>query len=132
MKALAGLLMTLVISSVVNAENFEYKVYFGLSKNIGAVSLAEWEQYESNFAKHFTGFTVTSAVGYYKGAKERSRLITLLMDECREPLLTELVRTYTRQFNQDSVLVSKSELVNWELVGQTATTTMNDTCEVED
>ncbi len=129
MKVFAGLLLVVMLGVAVQATDYEYKVYFGLSKQGGAVSLAEWEQYEADFAKHFTGFTVTSAVGFYQGTKERSRVITLLMDECREPLLTREIRKYAVRFSQDSVLMSKTALVKAELVGTNSIQSLNDTCK---
>lgn len=98
------------------AAEYEYKVYFGLSKSTGAVSLAEWEHYEAGFAKQFPGFTVTPATGFYKGAKERSRVITLLMNDCLEPTLKAEVQRYVKTFAQHSVLMSKTKLVSAVLV----------------
>lgn len=111
-----------------HAANYEYKVYFGLSKSGGAVSLAEWEKYEAEFSENFPGFSVIPAVGFYKGTKERSRIVTLLMDECQEPSLTKEIRRYVHLFSQDSVLVSKSTLVSAEFIGAVGSKPLGDTC----
>ncbi len=111
------------------ADDFEYKIYFGLSQKDGAVSLAEWEIFEAEFAKKFTGFNVASTVGYYKGSKERSRLITLIMDACREPKLEAAVQLYVKRFKQDSVLVVKTKLENWKAVTATSVMKLDDKCE---
>lgn len=112
------------------AASFEYKIFFGLSKAEGAVSLKEWEAYEAGFAKQFFGFTVTPATGFYKGAKERSRLITLYMDACREPELTAEIQRYVTAFGQDSVLLAKSRLESLDLVGATGSEPLVDSCTV--
>lgn len=131
MRALIGLIAVVMMTVATSAKNYEYKIYFGLSKQDGAVSLAEWEAFEADFAEGFAGFTVNSATGYYLGSKERTRVITIYMDDCREPQLEGLVRKYVQRFGQDSVLVAKNELASWKLVKKTEANdeVMNDTCE---
>lgn len=129
MRMLLGLIVAGFVNFAAIAENFEYKVYFGLSKKDGVVSQQEWLAYERDFAKQFTGFTVTAAEGYYLGTKEHTRVITLYMDDCREPKLEELVRSYVQKFEQDSVLVAKNELDSWKLVKKASVEPLQDTCE---
>ncbi len=117
-------------STATCAADAEYKVYFGLSKpNDGAVSLAEWETYEAEFANSFAGFNVAETIGYYKGAKERSRLITLIMDTCREPKLDAITREYAKRFQQESVLIVKTKIESWKGVSAEETTEYDDKCE---
>ena len=118
----------IVFSSVVFADDYEYQVYFGLSKADGAVSLAEWETFEASFAEAFAGFTVSSATGYYLSSKERSRVITLFMDECREPALEAQARKYAIEFQQQSVLITKKQLESWKSVGAQGTKELDDSC----
>lgn len=113
----------------VAAEDFQYQVYFGLSKpSGGAVSLEEWQAYETEFAKAFTGFNVDATLGYYQSSKERSRIITLFMDDCREPSLTHMVQTYVTRFGQDSALVVKSPIVRWTSVTANGQVNEDDSC----
>ncbi|UTW58383.1 DUF3574 domain-containing protein [Kordiimonas sp. SCSIO 12603] len=129
-KILLVLMLLSAVSSSAFSKDFEYKIYFGLSKpDGGAVSLAEWQAYEAEFAKAFIGFNVAETVGYYKGAKERSRLITLIMDDCREAKLDETLKRYVVRFDQESVLVVKTKLESWKSVSKTTVTKLNDKCE---
>ena len=122
------LLLLLFFPSAALANDFEYKIYFGLAQKTGSVSLEEWDAYEKNFAESFAGFNAASTLGYYQGSRERAKLITLIMDECHEPKLHEQIRQYVKRFQQDSVLVTKTALSKWQLVESVKTVTMDDSC----
>jgi hypothetical protein len=128
--SLLALLMMLPVRA--EAADYQYKLYFGLSKpNGGSVSAAEWQAYEAEFAAAFPGFNVAETNGFYLRDKEGSRIITLFMDDCREPALRAMVQTYVRRFGQDSVLVAKSALEKWELVTPDGVAAMDDACGVD-
>lgn len=130
MRTLMVSVIAALLSVAATAEDYEYKVFFGLSKpGGGTVTVLEWRAYEADFARQFPGFNVAETAGFYLSEKESSRIITLYMDECRESQLRAAVRTYVTQFGQDSVLVAKTPVTRWELVEKASVTVMDDVCE---
>ena len=129
MRLIFAFVLSFLLASHAWATNYQYKLYFGLSKpDGGAVSMAEWEAYQVEFAKVFAGFNVAETTGFYLSIKERSRIITLFADDCREGELKAIVRTYVTRFGQDSVLVAKAPIENWELIKKDSTQVMHDSC----
>lgn len=132
MRFMTVIATAVVFAAAAVAEDFEYKLYFGLSKPAGGIiSLAEWQAYEAEFSRSFAGFNVATTTGFYLTEKEESRIITLYMDDCREPILQAVVRSYVTRFGQDSVLVAKSPVTRWALLGNEQMTVMDDVCSAD-
>ncbi len=96
------------------------ELYFGLSKPDGStVSAAQWQAFVD---KHITpafkeGLTVIDAGGQYLNAAgavihEGSKLVILIHEPTptARAALTEIIREYKRQFQQESVLRTRSLL----------------------
>ena len=93
-------------------------MFFGLSlPGGGAVSLNEWQKFErEEIAKTFEGFNVVDAKGYYKGEPERSKLVTLVLEEQDMAKAKALARLYAAKFQQDSVMIIKTPVVEWDFI----------------
>ena len=100
------------------AEIYQVRLFFGLSlPEGGGVSLQEWEEFEKEeLSGAFEGFNVVDATGYYEGVPERSKVVLLIVEEEQLPAVEELARRYARRFNQDSVMLVKTEVEEWRFV----------------
>lgn len=58
----------------------------------------------NTFASHFEGFTISDAVGYWKGEQEPSARIEVLTDEPAQKL-QEIARTLCTLLSQEAVLL---------------------------
>jgi hypothetical protein len=78
----------------------------------------DWNQFIDNVvASRFSGFTVTNGIGYWEGASEIVRILTILGDDgivWRENV-RYVAAVYRDQFGQDCVLIEWSD-VRGELV----------------
>lgn len=107
-------LCTLVFSgcAVGNASaGREYKVYCGRSSKNGEVSEAAWKRFcDQHVSAAFPdGYTVLDATGYWRSARERSKVILIVAPaDAREKVLS-VARQYRKDFDQSVVLVSCSE-----------------------
>jgi len=100
-------------------EVYRLRMFFGLSlPGGGAVSLNEWQEFErEKIAKTFEGFNVVDSTGYYKGKPERSKIVTVIVDENGIEKAHELARLYAKEFQQDSVMVVKAAVLEWNFIG---------------
>ena len=106
------------VFSVNNVQASEYlriRIYFGLSLPQGnSVSLDDWNTFEKNqITKYFDGFNVVNSTGYYKGKPERSKIVTIVLEEKDIPKAKKLARIYAEKFNQESVMVVTVPVVEW-------------------
>jgi hypothetical protein len=99
-------------------EIYRVRLFFGLSvPNGGAVSLSDWQRFErEQIAKTFEGFNVVDSVGFYKGKPERSKIVTLIVDEKEIPKVKELAKSYANQFQQESVMMVKVPVLEWRFI----------------
>ena len=86
------------------------RIYFG--RNIASenreVTDSEFDRFLSNeVCPLFQGFTVSDAIGYWQGERERSNVLEILCED--SPLIRADFQTiraaYCARFNQDDVLV---------------------------
>lgn len=56
---------------------------------------------------HFKGFTVTPAVGYWKGNQESSKVIEIVGNQSMKPEVKKLAREIKQVNNQESVLLQE-------------------------
>ena len=95
----------------------EYKVYCGMSSRNGEVSEDAWlcfcDKYVS--AAFPGGYTVFDAAGYWRSeqnatAKERAKIILIVAPENDREKVFSVAERYRKQFHQESVLISCSEI----------------------
>ncbi len=89
------------------ADLYRVRMFFGLSlPQGGAVSLNEWQQFQNTeLARIFEGFNVVDSVGYYQGSPERSKIVTLIVEEKDIAKAKAVAQSYAKEFHQDSVMV---------------------------
>lgn len=97
---------------------YRLRLFFGLSlPGGGSISLNEWQLFQQNeIAKVFDGFNVVDSIGYYKGTPERSKIVTLIIEEKEIPKAKELAARYAKQFDQDSVMLVKVPVLEWSFI----------------
>jgi len=100
------------------AEIYRLRMFFGLSlPGGGAVSLNEWQQFEQKeIATTFEGFNVVDSKGYYKGQVERSKLVTVILEEKEMVKAKALAKLYATRFQQDSVMIIKTPVMEWSFI----------------
>ena len=89
----------------------EYKVYCGMSLKHGEVSEAAWQRFcDKHVSEAFPdGYTVLDATGYWRSAKERSKVILIVAPAAAREKVLSVARQYRKEFDQDAVLISSSE-----------------------
>lgn len=99
-------------------EVFKVQLFFGLSiPGGGAVSLVEWEDFrDKQIATAFEGFNVMDTVGFYKGAPERSKVLTILLAEDEMHKAVELAASFAARFHQESVMMVKLPVLSWQFI----------------
>jgi len=104
--------------SAIAGETYKLRLYFGLSlPSGGAVSLQQWQAFrDQQLAKAFEGFNVVDSVGFYEGKPERSKIVTLIVDESEIPKAKRLAERYAAQFHQDSVMLVKLPVLEWDFI----------------
>ncbi|MFT4926586.1 MAG: hypothetical protein ACI8WB_002684 [Phenylobacterium sp.] len=102
------------------ATNYRVGLYFGLSLPTGGgVSLLQWNQFERNvLAKTFEGFNVVDSTGYYQGKPERSKIVTLIINQSDMTKVNKVARQYATKFEQDSVMMVKIRVDEWTFIGK--------------
>lgn len=55
----------------------------------------------------FDGFTVTEALGFWKGQSEPTMVLSISCDNCDAPKVQEIAELYKQQFKQDSVAIQQ-------------------------
>ena len=83
-----------------------YQVFLGTNKpSGGVVSTQEWLTFLKQVDAVFTGYTVETASGSWKGIKEKTFILTVITDEIKQ--LIRIAEDYKSIFNQDSVLIQE-------------------------
>jgi len=101
-----------------SADVYSVRLFFGLSiPQGGAVSLYDWQVFlEQEIAKTFDGFNVVDSIGYYKGKPERSKIVTIVVDQDEMPKVVKLAGSYATKFHQESVMMVKSPVADWQFI----------------
>jgi len=121
-KRLAAVIFTAAVLAVCPGahakEVFKVQLFFGLSiPGGGAVSMGEWETFrDKQIANAFEGFNVMDTVGFYKGAPERSKVLTILLSGDEMPKAVELAKSFAAQFHQESVMMVTLPVLNWQFI----------------
>ncbi|QTL34857.1 DUF3574 domain-containing protein [Pseudoalteromonas viridis] len=114
-------LLTLLLStsSSYADEVYRLRLFFGLSlPGGGGVSLEQWQAFQNDeIVKTFDGFNVVDSVGYYKGKPERSKVVTVIVDDRGVEKAKMLASLYARRFGQDSVMLVKVPVAEWDFIG---------------
>ncbi len=99
-------------------EVYRLRIFFGLSlPSGGAVSLNDWQIFQQEeIAKVFEGFNVVDSTGYYKGKPERSKIVTVLVEETDIQKAKDLAALYAKTFQQESVMIVKVPVLEWSFV----------------
>ncbi|KAF7785963.1 hypothetical protein PRUB_a0384 [Pseudoalteromonas rubra] len=100
-------------------EVYRLRLFFGLSlPDGGGVSLEQWQAFQNDeIVKTFDGFNVVDSVGYYKGKPERSKVVTVIVDEQGVKKAKTLASLYAKKFKQDSVMIVKVPVAEWSFIG---------------
>ncbi len=122
--------MTMLIALVVfplkgyAANVYRVQLFFGLSMpQGGAVSLYDWQLFlEEEIAATFDGFNVVDSIGFYKGKPERSKIVTIVLDQDEMPKVIKLGKSYATKFHQESVMMVKTPVVDWRFIEAEAET----------
>ncbi len=114
------LIATMLIFSgpVLANEVYRLRMFFGLSlPNGGAVSLNDWQRFQQEkIATTFEGFNVVDSTGYYKGKPERSKIVTVIVDEKGTQKAKDIAALYAKMFQQESVMIVKVHVLEWSFV----------------
>ncbi|ALU42024.1 DUF3574 domain-containing protein [Pseudoalteromonas rubra] len=115
------ILLTLLLSTshAYADEVYRLRLFFGLSlPGGGGVSLEQWQAFQNDeIVKAFDGFNVVDSIGYYKGKPERSKVVTVIVDEQGVEKAKMLASLYARRFGQDSVMLVKVPVAEWDFIG---------------
>ncbi|MDK1310912.1 DUF3574 domain-containing protein [Pseudoalteromonas ardens] len=108
-------------------EVYRLRLFFGLSlPDGGGVSLEQWQAFQNGeIVKTFDGFNVVDSVGYYKGKPERSKVVTVIVDEQGVKKAKTLASLYAKKFKQDSVMIVKVPVAEWSFIGPDYGSTSN-------
>ena len=83
-----------------------YQVFLGTNKPTGGVvSTQEWLTFLKQVDAVFTGYTIETAMGAWKGQREKTYILTVITDEIKQ--LIRIAEDYKMIFNQDSVLIQE-------------------------
>ncbi len=106
------------IDNPVAKEVFRVRLFFGISIPDGsAVSLHDWNEFLSkDIATAFDGFNVVDSTGFYKGRAERSKIVTIIANEDEINKVKEIARKYAKKFKQDSVMMVKVPVNEWDFI----------------
>ncbi|KZN45806.1 DUF3574 domain-containing protein [Pseudoalteromonas luteoviolacea] len=110
-----------IVTAKVKAHSEGLKMYFGLSIPTGGnITASQWQHFESTqLATTFAGFSVVDAVGYYKGKKEHSKVVTVYNASAEDIAAANvLAKHYSQLFNQDSVLIALLDITQVSFVGK--------------
>ena len=101
-------------------EILRLRMFFGLSIPDGRiVSEEEWMAFQQEkIAGTFDNFNVVESVGYYLGDPERSKILTAIIKAEDLKKAKKLAATYSRQFQQDSVMLVVVPVIEWDFIGQ--------------
>jgi len=90
-----------------NENVIKIKMFFGLNIPTGGqVSPGDWHKFEQNvLAQTFEGFNIVDSYGYYKGVKERSKIVTVVIPESDKRKAYLVVKNYCKIFEQESIMV---------------------------
>lgn len=116
--------MTLLVALVVfplkgySANVYRVQLFFGLSlPQGGGVSYYDWQLFlEEEIAKTFDGFNVVDSIGFYKGKPERSKIVTIVLDQNEMPKVIKLGKVYAAKFHQESVMMVKTPVLDWRFI----------------
>ena len=83
-----------------------YQVFLGTNKpSGGTISTQEWLTFLKQVDAVFTGYTIETAMGAWKGEREKTYILTVITDEIKQ--LIRIAEDYKIIFNQDSVLIQE-------------------------
>ena len=107
------------VNKMTNEKLIKIKMFFGF-KIIpigGQVSPGDWTNFEQQvLAQTFEGFNVVDSVGYYKGVRERSKVVTIIMDESEKDKVEYVAKIYCKEFKQKSVMVATIPVQSCEVI----------------
>ena len=94
------------------------RLFFGLNRpEGGVVSPGDWENFEKVILAHyFEGFNIVDSYGYWKGEKEDSKVVTVILPEKEKWKAGEVAKHYCETFNQDSVMVVSIPVSSCEFI----------------
>ena len=116
---LIGVVLAMTLASNGFADDvYRVRIFFGLSlPGGGGVSLNDWQAFEQReIANVFDGFNVVDSTGYYKGKAERSKIVTVIVDSAGLAKAKSLARRYAKRFEQESVMIVKVPVLEWDFV----------------
>ncbi|QDP02104.1 DUF3574 domain-containing protein [Thalassotalea sp. PS06] len=93
-------------------------IYFGMAEHDGTpISQQRWLEFEKHeLARHFEGFTLFDAKGYYQGQAEVSKVVLIIINKSQLETVKNIADSYRQQFNQHSVMVTVFNLQQWHFI----------------
>jgi Protein of unknown function (DUF3574) len=67
------------------------------------------QEYLKEVSNYFLGFTITEVIGFWKGEQEKTIKLEIIADESDYDTVCEIALIYKNRFNQDSVMIEKSD-----------------------
>lgn len=83
-----------------------YQLFFG--RNIpsgGYVNDDNWNSFQTIISETFDGFTVWDCIGYYKGEKENTKVVSISTDDYES--IVNVCNQYKQIFSQECVGVNQ-------------------------
>ena len=68
---------------------------------------------EKTISKYFEGFNIQKIIGFWRGAKEKSILISIVVNEKQDAKIKKLATEIKTLLNQEAVLVQRINNNNW-------------------
>ena len=118
------LLSLIVLSTLVMpirsfaADVYSVQLYFGLSiPEGGKVTEAQWQSFVSDsISAKFDGFNVVDSLGYWKGKPERSKIVTIILNDEDMQKAEAIAHDYATKYHQDSVMLVRYPVNKWQFV----------------
>ncbi|USD66145.1 DUF3574 domain-containing protein [Vibrio sp. SCSIO 43136] len=112
--------MLLAIAPIKANANDVYQVqlYFGLSIPAGGVVTSQqWQNFVvDTIEPQFDGFNIVDSVGYWKAEPEDSKIVTIILNAQDLHKAEAIAQVYAKRFDQDSVMLVKTGVEQWEFI----------------
>lgn len=104
--------------SACDTEVYQVRLFFGLSiPGGGSVSAEQWKRFQAReIATVFPGFNVVDSTGFYKSRSEPAKIVTVIVKDQEVGKAKEIARRYARMFKQDSVMLVKEPVKEWDFI----------------
>ncbi|MES0489386.1 MAG: DUF3574 domain-containing protein [Leptospirales bacterium] len=110
---------TIILGKTSQTTWVKVQLYFGLSKPGGAVSIQEWQAFQKEVIDaEFEGYNLLDSLGYWKGKPERSKVLTIILQEKSVSKAKTVAKKYSIRFDQQSVMLVKTRINEVAFIGK--------------